>query len=139
MTVPLDMPERAIVRAVNAERAALGLPGLRANRRLSRGAARHSHDLLRNDRLGHASSDGTPFARRIARVGSFRLAGEVIAFAPRGSGFRARTVVRMWMRSPSHRRQLLDGRFRVMGIGRMYGALSSQRGTMVTVDLAVRG
>ena len=136
VTVPLDLPERAIVRAVNAERAAVGLPGLRPSRRLSRGAARHSYDLLRNDRLGHASSDGTPFARRVARVGSFRLAGEVIAFAPRGSGARARTVVRMWMRSPYHRRQLLNWRFRVVGIGRMYGALSARRGTVITADLA---
>ncbi len=137
MSVPVDMPERAIVRAINAERAARGLPGLRATRRLSRGAARHSRDLLRSDRLGHASSDGTPFARRIARAGSFRFAGEVIAFAPRGSASRARSVVRMWMRSPAHRRQLLDGRFRIMGIGRTRGALVTQRGTMVTVVLAV--
>ncbi len=136
MTVPLDLPERAIVRAVNAERAAIGLPGLRATRRLSRGAERHSRDLLRNDRLAHVSSDGTPFARRIARVGSFRLAGEVIAFVPQGPASRARSVVGMWMRSPSHRRQLLNGRFRIIGIGRTRGALSARRGAMITVDLA---
>lgn len=137
MPVALDVPERAIVRAVNLERAAVGLPDLRATRRLSRGAERHSRDLLRHGFIGHASSDGTPFARRVARIGSFRIAGEVVAFVPRGSASRARSVVRMWMRSPSHRRQLLNGRFRIIGIGRARGALSARRGAMVTADLAV--
>lgn len=138
MPVPLALPERAIVKVVNAERAAHGVPRVRAVRALSRVAERHSRDLLRHDRLEHASSDGTPFDRRIARAGSYRAAGEVLAFTPRGSASRAAAVVRLWMGSPKHRAQLLNPNFKVIGIGRVRGGLRGQRGALVTADLAVR-
>ena len=138
MPLAIDLPERAIVHAINLERVARDRPPLRPAGGLSRGARRHSIDQLRNDRLAHDSSDGTPFARRVARVGRFRVAGEVIAFAPRGSASRARAVVRMWMRSPVHRDQVLNPSFRVVGVGRVRGGLHRRRGTVVTVDLAAR-
>ena len=138
MPIDLPPPERAIVRAVNSVRASHGLPRLRVARRLSRTAERHSVDQLRRDWMGHASSDGTSASRRIARSGSFRVSGEVIAFAPRGSASRARSVVRMWLRSPSHRDRLLDARYRVLGVGRVRGALGPLRGVLVTADLAAR-
>jgi uncharacterized protein YkwD len=136
--VALPPPEAAIVRAVNVQRAAHGLPALRAARKLSRVAETHSVDQLRHDILGHHSSDGTPFARRIARAGAFRTVGEVIAFAPSGARTRGRTVVRMWMRSPAHRAQLLNPAFRLVGVGRVRGALGRTSGAMVTADLAAR-
>ena len=138
MPVPLAMPERAIVQVVNAERSAHGLPRVRATRALSRAAERHSRDQLRHDRLEHASSDGTPFARRIARVGSFRTTGEVLAFTPRGSASRAAAVVQLWMASPSHRASLLNPSFKVIGIGRVRGGMGRRRGALVTADLAAR-
>lgn len=138
MPVPLAPPERAIVQAVNAERTARGLPALRVTRKLSRSAERHSRDQLKHDRLAHESPDGTPFARRIARVAKYRAVGEVLAFAPRGSASRGRAVVRLWMRSPPHRAQVLNPRYRVVGVGRVRGGLHGQRGAVVTADLAVR-
>ena len=124
------------MQAFNAQRAAYGLPKLRVHRKLSRTAERHSLDLLRSDRLSHTSTDGTPFARRVARTGIFRLAGEVVAFAQRGRRSKARAVVRLFLRSPMHRAQLLDPRFRVVGVGRVRGRLGSRGGVMVTANLA---
>jgi len=138
MPVPLALPERAIVQAINAERTARGLPGVRAHRGLSRSAERHSWDQLRYERFGHDSPDGTPFGRRIARVGRFRMAAEVVAFMPRGTGTGARTVVRLWLRSPGHRAQVLNPSFRIMGVGRVRGRLQGRLGVVVTADLAVR-
>lgn len=137
MPAPLPPPERALVQEFNAQRVAHGLPKLRVSRRLSRVAERHSRDLLRHDRLDHTSTDGTPFSRRIGRIGRFRIKGEVLAFAPRGKT-RARSVVRMFMRSPMHRAQILDPRFRVIGVGRVRGNLVTTRGAMVTADLGGR-
>ncbi len=138
MPVPLAPPERAIVQVVNVERTARGLPSLRAARGLSRAAESHSWDQLRYDRFGHDSSDGTPFGRRIARVGRFRMSAEVVAFAPRGSGSGARSIVRLWMRSSAHRAQVLNPNFRILGVGRVRGRLQGQFGALVTADLAVR-
>lgn len=138
MPVPLALPEQAIVQAVNVQRAAYGIPALRTSRGLSRAAESHSRDQLRYDRFGHDSADGTPFGRRIARVGRFRMSAEVIAFTPRGSGSSARSVVRLWLRSPGHRAQVLNPSFRVMGVGRARGWLQGRRGAVITADLAVR-
>ena len=138
MAVALPPPELAIVRAVNAERTAHGLRALRPVRGLSRAAERHSRDQLSHDRLDHASSDGTTFARRIARTGRYRTAGEVIAFTPRGAGSRARAVVRLWMGSPAHRAELMNPAFRIMGVGRVRGGIGGLRGAVVTADLAAR-
>ena len=132
------MPEQAIVQAVNVQRAAHGLAALRATLGLSRAAERHSRDQLRYDRFGHDSSDGTPFGRRIARVGRFRVSAEVVAFTPRGTGSGARSVVQMWLRSPGHRAQVLNPSYRVMGVGRARGWLQGQRGAVITADLAAR-
>ncbi len=138
MSAPLAPPERAVVRAVNAERVARGLPALRAARTLSRSAEGRTRDQLRYGRLSHTSSDGTPFARRIARAGTFRVAGELLAFAPRGVSSRAREIVRMWLASPVHRAALLDGGYRIIGVGRARGAMRGQRVSLVTADLAAR-
>lgn len=134
----LDAPERALVRAVNRERAAHGLPPVRTTRRLSRGATRHSIDQLRTDRMSHDSSDGTPFNSRIGRAGSFRRAGEVLAWLPGGARAGARSTVAMWMASPPHRAELLTRSFRRVGVGRERGALGGRRGIVVTLDLTSR-
>lgn len=134
----LAPPELAIVRAINVQRTAHGRPALRIDRRLARSAERHSRDQLRHDRLEHTSSDGTPFPRRIRRAGRFRTAGEVIAFAPRGSSSRARAIVRMWMGSPPHRVQMLSASYRIVGVGKVRGGLRSWRGALITADFAAR-
>lgn len=137
MPVHLPPPERAVVHAVNVERAAHGLRPLRVARSLTRAAEIHSRDLLRQGRVGHDSSDGASFSLRIARAGRFREAGEVVAFSPRHSAT-ARAVVRLWMRSPIHRQELLSPNYRLLGVGRVRGPLGGRRGTLVTADLATR-
>ncbi len=132
--VTLNQPEQAIVRVVNIQRRAHGLRTLRTARGLVHLARSHSVDQMRHYRLGHDSSDGTSFGRRLARVGRFRVAGEVVAWASRGGRASAFSIVLMWMRSPRHRAELLDPRFRTLGVGRARGG----RGTWVTADLAAR-
>jgi uncharacterized protein YkwD len=49
----------------------------------------------------------------------------------------ARTIVKMWMASPEHRRNLLDPSFRIVGVGALRGTFSGRPGTlMVTTDFA---
>ena len=105
---------------INRERAQRGLRGLRANRRLSVAADRHSKSMVARRFFAHGS-----FVSRIRRAGYLRSArswtlGENIAW---GSGARATpgAIVRAWMHSPPHRRNIL-GRFREIGIGVKAGA-----------------
>jgi len=46
--------------------------------------------------------------------------------------------VRLWLRSPGHRAQVLNPSFRIMGVGRVRGRLQGRLGVVVTADLAVR-
>jgi uncharacterized protein YkwD len=49
----------------------------------------------------------------------------------------ARTIVKMWMASPEHRRNLLNPSFRIVGVGALRGTFSGRPGTlMVTTDFA---
>ena len=132
--VTLNQPERALVRVVNTERTARGLPPLHSVRGLSRVARSHSLDQMRHLLIGHASSNGTPFGRRVARAGHFRLKGEVVAYTSLSAEATARRIWALWMASPSHRAELLDPRFRALGVGWVAGA----SGTWVTADLARR-
>jgi uncharacterized protein YkwD len=112
---------RAAVCLINARRARRGLPRLRINRRLSRAAKWHTHDMVRRHYFGHVSHRGRDVVDRLrgARYlgGRFSWAvGENLAW---GSGSRGtpRRIVRALMSSPGHRRNMLDRRYREIGIG----------------------
>jgi uncharacterized protein YkwD len=130
----LDVIERAVIRHVNAVRAYHGLARVRRSRALSRAADRHSRDMLRRNFFAHASSDGTPFDRRVRRFARAGIVGETLAWvSPRG---RARLVVRMWLESPPHRAILLSGGFRRIGVARRSGLLGGSARAVVTADFA---
>jgi uncharacterized protein YkwD len=137
ITQALDHAEIALVRTINAERARRGLRVLRPSRKLSRSADRHTADMLRRGRLDHFSWDGTPFSSRLRAVVSWSRLGEVLAWTPQARN-RPEAVVRLWLASPPHRVQLLDGSFRRVGVGRRAGWMHGRRGVAFTVDLASR-
>lgn len=124
---------RAMLRELNRMRAAHHLPALREDRHMDGGASSHSRDMARRRYFAHGAWPG----RVMAAAGGARSIGEVIGWrvqsSPRGE---ASAMVREWLGSPPHRRVLLDGDFRRVGIGR---AASSQNGhatALYTVDWA---
>ena len=126
----IDGGERAVIRAINRARAAHGLGGLYAGRRLARAADFHTRSMLRGDYFSHGA-----FSSRLRRYIRARRIGETIAMSTRCS---AGKVVRMWLNSPPHRAVLLSGGFRRVGIGRRVGSLGSGRACVVTADFASR-
>jgi uncharacterized protein YkwD len=103
---------------------------------LARAARAHSAEQIRSGYASHDSPDGTPFDRRLQRYTRAWATGETIAWLPRSQRRQARTVVRMWLRSPTHRGVLLDRRFRRLGVGRRSGMLGGRRMTVVTANFA---
>lgn len=128
--------QRAVVRSVNSVRARHRLPALRLQSRLARAASAHSADQLRSGRPSHHSADGTPFDQRLRRYSRARRIGETIVWLAAGQPVRARTIVRMWLASPSHRRVLLDRGFRRIGVGTRSGRVGGRVTTIVTADFA---
>ena len=111
---------------LNRERTARGLRTLRLDRRLSGVALAHSRDMVASGYFSHTSRSGLTFDARIARSGWMRGrsswgVGENLAW---GSLSRApaEAIVKAWMDSPPHRRNVLESRFRTVGIGIVDGA-----------------
>ena len=110
---------------LNQQRATHGLPALRADHRLAKAALGHSKDMVAHGYFAHESRSGAPFSARIARTGWTRsrhryILGENIGW---GSGDLAtpRAMVRGWMHSAPHRANILERRYRVIGIGVAFG------------------
>jgi uncharacterized protein YkwD len=128
---PAQADAGALVRStlclLNAERDRRGLRDLRLNDRLSVAAQAHAGDMQRHDYFSHESRDGSSFVDRIRRAGYLRRAsswfvGENLAW---GAGRRRSTprgIVDAWMDSPPHRANILNSRFREIGVGVAPGA-----------------
>lgn len=138
----------ALLCLVNRERARAGARRLRPNRCLARVAARHARDMIARGYFGHTSPDGRTFGERILATGyAPRYArwtiGENLAWGAAPDGDPA-WVVDAWMRSPSHRQNLLRTSFRDVGVAAVSGAplrsavsVSAPRATYV-VEFGVR-
>ena len=119
---------------LNVERRSHGLCRLSANRQLAKAARRFSSRMVRERFFGHVSPAGSTLTSRV-RDGTSYLRGGVRRWSlgenlAWGAGERAtpRNIVRAWMRSPGHRANILDGRFRHVGIGVVVGAPADARG-----------
>jgi uncharacterized protein YkwD len=120
-TAPTIRLARAAVCLINSRRVARGVPRLRINHRLSRAAKWHTHDMVRRSYFGHVSRRGRDVVDRLYGAhylgGRFSWAvGENLAWGS-GSLGTPRKIVQAWMKSPGHRRNMLDRRFREIGIG----------------------
>jgi uncharacterized protein YkwD len=119
--------EYAVVRAMNAVRAANGVPGLRIGGTLTRAARFHSVDMARRGYFDHG-----PFVQRLRRFGvRAPYVGENLAEGT--GGLSAAAVVQLWLASPPHRQNLLDRGFQRVGIGIAGGGTR-----LVTADFAGR-
>lgn len=127
----------AVLCLLNRERRKRGLSGLRYNRRLAKAAGRHAWDMVRKGYFAHDSLDGRDFVDRIMRTRYVRgrrggwILGENLAW---GSGSRAtpRSIVRAWMRSRGHRRNILSRRYREIGVALVLRAPVRGQGRAVT-------
>ncbi|MFB6119150.1 CAP domain-containing protein [Halosegnis sp.] len=118
--------ERLVVTEVNDARTARGLAPLAANTTLAGVADAHSADMAARGYVNHTAPDGTTVAERLAQAGLTCPGGENIYYTPNGRllvterGL-AERVVAEWLRSPGHRRALLDTGYTRQGIGVVVG------------------
>jgi uncharacterized protein YkwD len=132
--IKLNAKEERTLRLHNRERTSRGLRALCVHPKLTEAARAHSRSMIKKDYFGHGS-----VGRRLKRHGyKWRVYGENIAggtgrYASPGNTFRR------WMNSSGHRANILDRRFREIGIGTATGNYKGHRGyTMYTVDFGRR-
>ena len=129
-TRPGNASEAALAKAtvclINRERTRRGLRALRANKRLSRAALSHTRDMINKHYFAHESKSGLDVVDRLTSTGYLGrvrswLVGENLAWGS-GSQSTPREAVIGWLNSPGHRRNMLNRRFREIGIGVVFSA-----------------
>jgi uncharacterized protein YkwD len=95
-----------------------GLPAFCVDPKLTRAAETHSQDMMDRDYFDHdTKGSGATFDQRIKDEGyRYRTAGENIAWGSGSLGSPA-NIMKGWMRSDGHRKNILNKGFREVGIG----------------------
>ncbi len=108
-----DMVQLLLVH-INQERARNQLSGFRLDAALTRAAQAHACDNANQNRLSHFGTDGSRPSMRVFRAGyDFQFVTENVAI-----GYaRPELVLRAWLRSPTHRQNVLERRTNELGLG----------------------
>ncbi|HEY9089141.1 MAG TPA: CAP domain-containing protein [Anaerolineaceae bacterium] len=102
---------------MNEERAKVGAPPLEYSPVLARVAQSHSEEMAKHNFFGHNSLNGLTFVNRIRNAGyNFTAAAENL-FAGNGPYNDASYVINTWLRSTSHRENMLNPAYTEVGIG----------------------
>ena len=130
--IATNREEARLAGLINGFRVAHGLPPLRVGPRLHAAARRHSQDMLRRGYFAHGDLESRlrAFGVRASIVGENIAWGNGPYGAPRG-------ILHTWTTSPGHRANLLERRFRRIGLGIVVGTFAGYpRTRVVTADFA---
>jgi uncharacterized protein YkwD len=115
----LDPEETALCTQVNSFRAQNGLAPLKLSPSLTKASKWLTADMAAKDYFDHTDSLGRDFSRRISAFG-YRGATRSENIA--GGASTAAETLEQWKNSPPHRKNLLNRKLKVIGIGHAYGA-----------------
>jgi uncharacterized protein YkwD len=145
-----DNPARiraATLCLLNVERTSRGLSQLHSSGQLRTAATAYSRTMVRKRFFDHTSPEGTTLLSRIRRGTSYLnrsvtdwSLGENIGWG-QGPMSTPQAMVRLWMGSAGHRDNILNDRFRHVGIGVATGApanVGSARAATYTTDFGYR-
>lgn len=138
--------EQGVLSDLNAFRRQHGLAPLRLSTRLAAAARQHSNEMAERGYFSHDSYGGGSFDRRIARfypVGKSRFwsVGENLLWS--SPDVDAGHALDMWINSPEHKMNMLNPRWREIGLSAVHvstagGAYGGREVTIVTSDFGVR-
>lgn len=136
-----------VLQVLNDLRSEYGLGPLRPSPALEAAAEAHSTEMLEAGYFAHDSADGSRYWERVARFyppgakpGRWTVGENLFWAAPAVSAAQA---IRMWMKSPHHRVNLLSPGWHDVGISAIRaqavpGAFMGLTVTVLTVDFGVR-
>jgi uncharacterized protein YkwD len=125
--------ESSIACLINEQRAAHGDRPVQPNPALRQAALSHSSEMVSQGYFEHTSPAGVTFVDRIVVTGYTRGArswavGENLVWGT-GPLSTPQSLMTSWMNSPPHRENLLQPRFREIGIAAVVGTPESSRET----------
>jgi uncharacterized protein YkwD len=136
----------AILAEINSFRAGQGLRPLSPSRQLERAAQAHALSMGRLGYFSHSSANGSGASSRIASfypvAGAIRWrVGEVMVW--QSGSLSALEALAMWLASPPHRSELIETRWRDIGVGvvrkrNAEGVYGGHDVTIAVVDFGLR-
>lgn len=123
-----NIPPDEIIRLTNVKRQEIGVSDLTYNAALSQAAKAKGEHMLANNYWAHVAPDGTePWQFFIDSGYKYRYAGENLArdFSDPGSAIDA------WMASPSHKDNMLSGKYKEIGVAVIEGDLNGVDTTII--------
>lgn len=143
-SIEVNGNEKRILQLHNELRKDRGLKALCVQSQLTKAARAHSQEMIDKDYLSHDSFNGESVRQRLERFGytsrgyAYYLYGENIAGGCRSFGVPA-SIFDWWMHSTDHRANILNPKYREVGIGVRTGTLDScTEATTYTVDFGTR-
>lgn len=123
-----NIPPNKIVEITNEKRYEAGVGPLTFNEALAEAAKLKALDMLAKDYWAHVAPDGTEPWDFFRTVGyTYRFAGENLA----RDFTNAQEVVDAWLASPSHRDNLLSGKYTEIGVAVVEGDLNGEDATLI--------
>jgi len=142
----LSALESGVLQDLNAIRTQHGLVPVRLSASLTASATQHSREMAADGYFEHASADGTVFWKRIQRwYGSngygFWSVGENLLWS--SPDVSADGALQLWMHSPEHRANILNPRWREIGVSAVHvasapGTYQGLPVTIITTDFGFR-
>lgn len=120
--------ERQLIESTNRERLSHNQPALRYNSQLRDAAMAKATDILKHDYFEHTSPQGkTPWAFIDQAGYHYVRAGENLAIDFNDSN----AIVPAWMKSPTHRANILKSEYEEIGIAAVTGNYNGRETTVV--------
>ena len=142
----LSSLEQGVLTDINTLRKQHGLAPLRLSGSLSAAARQHSGEMAARGYFSHDSMNGSSFDRRIARYypmgrSHYWSVGENLLWS--SPDVDSAEAIKLWFNSPEHKKNMLDPRWREIGIAALHvtsapGVYGDQQVTIVTTDFGVR-
>lgn len=126
--ISYSISESELLRDTNIKRAENGLAPLSVNSQLTLSAGQKATHMMTNNYWAHFAPDGTtPWSFMRANGYDYVYAGENLA-----KGFTdSETIVDAWMKSPSHRENLLSPKYNEIGFAILEGNLAGEDTVLV--------
>lgn len=122
--------EKQMVEKVNEERTKRGIGTVQFNEKLQDVARAHAKDMWNRSYFGHISPEGKDVGNRLQEAHvAYQIAGENLALAPTVS-----LAHNGLMESEGHRENILEPRFRKIGIGVISNGISGKMFVQVFSD-----
>jgi len=123
-----DINVKQLLDYTNQERKDAGLPTLRLNEKLTEAAGEKAKHMFEHNYWAHIAPDGTePWDFILGKNYDYSYAGENLA----KNFYYSKEVINAWMKSPSHRDNLLSPNYNEIGFAVVNGVLDGYETTLV--------